>query len=79
MENFMDLLERPEKESVSSILIIGMLATASFVLYMIMYYVIESNPLLPLQFDFETYALCLIITMVIVSIPSLIAHKMGPN
>jgi hypothetical protein len=79
MENLMDLLERPEKESVSSILIIGMLATASFVLYMITYYVIESNPLLPLQFDFETYALCLIITMVIVSIPSLIAHKMRLN
>jgi hypothetical protein len=79
MENLMDLLERPEKESVSSILIIGMLATASFVLYMITYYVIESNPLLPLQFDFETYALCLNITMVIVSIPSLIAHKMGQN
>jgi hypothetical protein len=75
----MDLLERPEKESISSILIIGMLATASFVLYMITYYFIESNPLLPLQFDFETYALCLVITMVIVSIPSLIAHKMRLN
>ena len=73
----MDLLERPEKESVSSILIIIMLATASFVLYMITYYVIESNPLLPIQFDFKTYAVCLIITVLFVSIPSLIAHKMG--
>ena len=77
----MDPMERPEKNSVSSLvsslIIIVMLATASFVLYMITYYIIESNPLLPLQFDFETYTLCLIVTMVIVSIPSLIVHKMG--
>lgn len=71
----MDTVERPENKSVSSPIIIAMLTASSFVLYMITYYVIESNPLLPLQFDFETYASCLIITMVIVSIPSLIVHK----
>lgn len=77
MENSMDLTEKPEKKPGSSLMLIVMLALASFILYTIIYYFIESNPLLPLQFDFETYALCLIITMVIVSIPSLIIHKMG--
>lgn len=75
MENFMDYFDKSENESPSSLMIVVMLATASFVLYMITYYVVESNPLLPLQFDFARYALCLIITMVIVSIPSLIFHK----
>lgn len=74
---FMDPIEQSANKSASSLIILVMLATASFVLYMITYYFIESNPLLPLQFDFATYALCLILTMVLVSIPSLIVHKMG--
>jgi hypothetical protein len=73
----MDPLEKSENKSASSLIIIVMLTTASFVLYMITYYFIESNPVLPLQFDFATYAICLIVTMVIVSIPSLVVYKMG--
>ena len=72
----MDSREKPEKKIGSSLILITMLALASFVLYTITFYIIESNPLMPLQFDFEIYALCLIITMVIVSIPSLIVHRM---
>jgi hypothetical protein len=76
MENFMDPGEKPQKKIGSFLILITMLALASFVLYTITFYIIESNPLMPLQFDFEIYALCLIITMVIVSIPSLIVHRM---
>jgi hypothetical protein len=72
----MDLLERPDYKSVSSLTIVAMLAVASLVLYIITHYVIQSNPLLPFQFDFETYTLCLIITIVFVSIPPLIIYKM---
>lgn len=72
----MDPLQEPEKTPDSSLMLIVMLALASLVLYTIAYYIIESNPLLPLQFDLKIYTLCLIITMVIVSIPSLIIHKM---
>jgi hypothetical protein len=73
----MDLVERHEHKSVSSLIIVAMLAIASLVLYIITHYVILNNPLLPFQFDLETYTLCLIITIVIVSIPPLIVHKMG--
>lgn len=72
----MDSVEKSVNESTSSLMIVVMLATSSFVLYMITYYVLESNTLLPLKFDFARYALCLIITMVIVSVPSIIVHKM---
>lgn len=74
---FMDLAERPENKSFSSLIIVGMLVSASLVLYMVAHYVIQNNPLLPFQFDFETYTLCLIITIVFVSIPPLIVYKMG--
>ena len=45
----MDLIEKPEKKPGSSLMLIVMLTLASFVLYTITYYFIESNPLLPLQ------------------------------
>jgi len=73
----MDLAERPENRSFSSLIIVAMLLSASFVLYMIAHYFIQNNPLIPFKFDFETYTLCLIITIVFVSIPSLIVYKMG--
>jgi len=72
----MDPREKSEKKIGSSLILIIMLALASFVLYTITFYIIENNPLMPLQFDFAIYVLCLIITMVIVSIPSLIVHRM---
>lgn len=73
----MDPLEKVENKSVPFLIIIEMLLTASLILYMITYYIIQSNPLLPLQFDFVIYVLCLIFTMAIVSIPSLIIHKIS--
>lgn len=63
------------KKPGSSLTLIVTLALASFVLYTIIYYILEQNPLLPLQFNPAIYIMCLIITMVIVSIPSLIIHK----
>jgi hypothetical protein len=71
----MDSIITLEKKPGSSLTLIITLALASFVLYTIIYYILEQNPLLPLQFSPAIYIICLIITMVIVSIPSLIIHK----
>lgn len=71
----MDPIITLEKKPGSSLTLIVTLALASFVLYTIIYYILEQNPLLPLQFNPAIYIMCLIITMVIVSIPSLIIHK----
>lgn len=71
----MDPIITLKKKPGSSLTLIVTLALASFVLYTIIYYILEQNPLLPLQFNPAIYIICLIITMVIVSIPSLIIHK----
>jgi hypothetical protein len=75
----MDLILAVGKKSLSSLILIVTLALASFVLYSIIYYILEQNPLLPLEFDFAIYVICLAITIVFVSIPSLIVHKMKVN
>lgn len=72
----MDPIATLEKKVLSSLILIVTLALASFVLYSIIYYVLEQNPLSPLKFDLSIYVICLAITMILVSIPSLIVHKM---
>jgi hypothetical protein len=71
----MDPIIMPEKKPSSSLIFMVTISLASFVLYTILYYIMGQNPLLPLKFDLATYIKCLIITMVIVSIPSLIINK----
>jgi hypothetical protein len=71
----MDPIITLEKKPESSLIFIVTLSFASFVLYTILYYIMGQNPLLPLKFDLATYIMCLIITMLIVSIPSLIINK----
>ena len=75
----MDQITALEQKRYSSLNIIGNLILSTSVLYIIVYYVLEKNILLPLQFDPKIYIMCLIITMVIVSIPSLIIHKIKLN
>ncbi len=76
MRNYVDPIATLEKKVLSSLILIVTLALASFVLYSIIYYVLEQNPLSPLKFDLSIYVICLAITMILVSIPSLIVHKM---
>ncbi len=75
----MDQITASEQKRYSSLNLIVNLILSTSVLYIIIYYVLEKNLLLPLQFDPKTYIMCLIITMVIVSIPSLIIHKIKLN
>jgi len=75
----MDQINALEHKRYSSLSLIGNLILSTSVLYIIVYYVLKKNLLLPLQFDPKTYIMCLIITMVIVSIPSLIIHKIKLN
>ncbi len=75
----MDQINALEQKRYSSLSLIGNLILSTSVLYIIVYYVLKKNLLLPLQFDPKTYIMCLIITMVIVSIPSLIIHKIKLN
>jgi len=75
----MDQITALEQKRYSSLNIIGNLILSTSVLYIIVYYVLEKNILLPLQFDPKIYIMCLMITMVIVSIPSLIVHKIKLN
>lgn len=63
----------------SSLSLVANLVISTSVLYIIIYHALEKKPFLPLQFDLKIYFMCLIFTMIIVSIPSLIIHKMELN